>query len=467
VAVSDPQRDNGTAPEPEALIPEARDVQRRRLRKRWAATALVAVLLAGGGFILFGGSSSPAAPTHIRLPHGIAAKASDPAGGSAWGTRIVRGDGWTCVQLARLKGDRLGIIGEDDLYHDDGQFHVVPASQTRRSVCAATDGAGHAFMALELGAVAKAGRGGNGQIGCTSGNTQGPVCPSRDMRFIQYGLLGPEARSITYTDNGHTEATATGPDGAYLLVGMATLAACKTFKNYGLCGQSGNGSSSTLSGALGGTITSVTYSNGRTCQVTARPSAGRPADCGEVGYVKPKPEVAASQVAAPVTYHAIPASAYCLSNSSDTQSYIGWPAAQKTDLGVYLPCTPALRAADNANAGPPQYGLLVSFSWIARQPATSKTAHYSYSLTGLRCGGGSASTYGRITAGERLTRAMIIPSRCKGTVTGTVTYDPNIGPGPEVPIVGRAEPLYSPPALREGPNAIVVGNFTVHVPARP
>jgi hypothetical protein len=46
------------------------------------------------------------------------------------------------------------------------------------------------------------------------------------------------------------------------------------------------------------------------------------------------------------------------------------------------------------------------------------------------CGGGQGGgTYGRILAGERLTRAVFEPHGCTGTFSGSVGYDPNVGPG--------------------------------------
>ena len=62
---------------PEALIREARELQRRRRRRR-AAAAVVGLLALGGGIVLAGGSGgAPVGPGLVGpLPPGIAARAS-------------------------------------------------------------------------------------------------------------------------------------------------------------------------------------------------------------------------------------------------------------------------------------------------------------------------------------------------------------------------------------------------------
>jgi hypothetical protein len=49
------------------------------------------------------------------------------------------------------------------------------------------------------------------------------MCPLADERNLYYGMLGPYARSLTYTEGGKTHTVATvGPDGAYLIVTPGT-----------------------------------------------------------------------------------------------------------------------------------------------------------------------------------------------------------------------------------------------------
>ena len=219
----------------EALVPEARELQRRRWRCRGAAGLLAAALLAGGGFALFngGGGGGPHASlvsvgVQGPLPAGIAARAADPAGGAAWGSRLVHTKGYTCVQLGRLRGGQLGLLGRDGLAGDDGRFFPMAPSTTYQARCAPNDGGGHAYMTVELGAQPASGAGGGytGESMChtpaeeaglarvrarmkrhgitppTGGAFSMPVCPAGDLRFVQYGLLGPDATSITYRTSG-------------------------------------------------------------------------------------------------------------------------------------------------------------------------------------------------------------------------------------------------------------------------
>src|ERR1700674_2781782 len=114
MAVLEDKRTDPALAAPEALIREARELQRRRRRRRGAAALVGLMVLSGGGIVLVGGGGAPAAPGVAgALPAGIAARAADPDGGLAWAVRVVRASGWTCVQLGRLRGDSLGVIGKD------------------------------------------------------------------------------------------------------------------------------------------------------------------------------------------------------------------------------------------------------------------------------------------------------------------------------------------------------------------
>jgi hypothetical protein len=145
------------------------------------------------------------------------------------------------------------------------------------------------------------------------------------------------------------------------------------------------------------------------------------------GYVAPRPPLNASQVAAPVSVHVIRAKRYCLTRMSAPR--YGFGAAAATDLGPYLPCTGPLPASDNRPGGV-IHGTLIIFSWTGRQPVTSSNSQYQFFVDTRGCGGQGGSTFGAITAGERLTRAVIVPTtNCTGNVSGAIGYDPNLGPG--------------------------------------
>jgi hypothetical protein len=437
----------------EALIPEARELQRTRRRRRGAAGLLAAALLAGVvALINGGGGGGPPASVgvHGPLPGGIAARAADPAGGLPWGIRIVRTAGYTCVQLGRLRDAQLGLLGRDGLAGDDGRFYPMGPSTTYQARCAPNDGGGHAYMTVELGAQPASGVGGGykGESMCrtaaevaslariraqlkrrgttlpTGGAFSMPVCPAGDLRFVQYGLLGPDAASLTYRTSGAAQTEPTGPDGAYLVVGgPSTPAFCSQFLRGTFCGSNGVGPNS----IGGGMIQAVHYRKAPSCQL-ARASSRLPAwadTCPRVGYRPAKPTLTDRQVAAPIHVRVINAKAYCLGHEG--APIRGFGPAPTAQLTPYHPCS----NPTSSRPGDVIHGTLVIFSWTARQPVTSPRSNYTFFVNNSRCGGQGGSTYGQTTAGERLTRALILQPRphCTGTFTGAVGYNPDLGPG--------------------------------------
>jgi hypothetical protein len=105
----------------------------------------------------------------------------------------------------------------------------------------------------------------------------------------------------------------------------------------------------------------------------------------------------------------------------------GFGAAAATEIGPYLRCVGAIPARDK-DIGGVLHGTLIIFSWTARQAVTSPNGQYQFMVNTGRCGGQGGSTYGRIAVGERLTRAVILPT-CTGTASGAIGYDPDLGPG--------------------------------------
>jgi len=443
--------DSRSAGDPDALIEEAKELHRRRLRRRRVSVlSLLALMLAAGGFVAFGGGGDPPvshgpAPfvLHGPLPGGITARAPDPSGGLPWGIRLVRRDGYSCLQLGRLSGSQLGMVGIDRMFHNDGKFHPFAVSGSYHATCAQDDGAGHAFFTTEAGATPASGAisGYTPRSGCDAAaelaglnrarhrfkakvpaSFNPTACPASDMRFIQWGLLGPDAQSITYRYNGHliTEKTA-GPDGAYLVVGPATPSFCGQLPKYGMCGS--NGYSDMV---LGGMITSVRYHNGRTCAGGSASGIG-PADfCPKVGYVTPQ-HTPASGVASPVSAHVVHAKHYCFKQNSYFRNSMPAPA---TDL-TYIPCdgaVPATEIRDPDN----QQGTDIVFSFTARKP-TSATSAYGFQINysghgQMNCANGGGMIEGRVHTGERLTRGSWNGIGCTGSFTGTVYYYPDLGP---------------------------------------
>lgn len=220
-----------------------------------------------------------AIPSSIQM---LPVAVRDPVGGPAWGMRFeqtTRGLG--CLQIARLVNGRLGILGQDHAFHNDGQFHPLPASIFGAFQCSDLDAHDHAYLAINgLATTASA----FPDFGCLPAGDKRlqhepgtPICVLGDTRLLYYGLLGPEAVSVTYrTPNGRLLRIPTvGSQGAYLIV-----SAPRHVPN-------------SISPAYSPTppIVRVGYRDGHSCDTHSR-------SCPPVGYVpQPLPRPTTAQVA--------------------------------------------------------------------------------------------------------------------------------------------------------------------------
>jgi RNA polymerase sigma factor (sigma-70 family) len=211
----------------------------------FAAVALAVLLLAAAAFaatrlIGFGapvrltGEQRQRAPSvgigipvgGARSPHGAARLLSiavpDPGGGLPWGMRIVRTTrGLVCVQIGRLLDGRLGVLGEDGAFADDGLFHELPVGVLDRFTC----GEPTNFTVYDAAALPASGAMPGPHPSCLypgSGRGEGidgPTCPARDERDVAFGVLGPHAVSISYRVRGGLRTVpVTSGYGAYLIV---------------------------------------------------------------------------------------------------------------------------------------------------------------------------------------------------------------------------------------------------------
>ncbi len=225
-----------------------RQLERRRPRRMplLAMVALGALLLAAAalGATQIIGFGAPVAPTHARgrqhatrnsgvglpLAHGegtpafaqpLAISVPDPGGGLPWGMRVVRTTrGLLCPQIGRLLDGRLGVLGEDGEFDNDGLFHELPASALEPDTCLTPS----AWSILSEVGVPAAGALQSPATSCLAPwlharASSPPRCAARDERLVGFGVLGPNAVSVSYIAGGrlHTVATA-GRLGAYLVV---------------------------------------------------------------------------------------------------------------------------------------------------------------------------------------------------------------------------------------------------------
>ncbi len=307
----------------------------RRGHRRAAALVFLATLLISAGALAAGGVIQIGAPagelpgprlTELRgggIVKGtvrvLGLSTPDPVGGAPWGMRVYSekvGEG--CVQVGRLVDGKVGAIGQDNAFHDDGKFHEFAVGTFgAKGGCTLLDGSSRLFLNATIGdlpASAWEGYVWGTCVPSTAGRYERfaedgkrkpyAVCPQADERNLYYGLLGPDAESITYVLDGHrhTQATA-GPEGAYLLV---TRASPKQLFNF-----SAGGTQDVV--PVDGPITELHYRNGATCHLTSRSwIGGRDACTPElkvpVGWTPFKtPAPTAAQVTSPLRVRLLPA----------------------------------------------------------------------------------------------------------------------------------------------------------------
>jgi hypothetical protein len=286
-----------------------------------AALVLLALLLAAAALAASGllGGGAPLKPPRgtSRDPHsglGVSRAGSaqvlpvalaDPAGGPPWGIRYVTTSrGLGCLQAGRLVDGKIGVLGQDGAFADDGRFHPLTRNYlggiAAPFACGTLDAHGHAFASVAMHGVPASGllQVSATQPGCLAHRDHGPlgarqkkipICPRKDWRRLYFGMAGPEAKSVTYAGAGgrlHTVATVS-EQGAYLIVLKASVHA------------RGLGQYTPLDSAGAGLVR-VTYRDGSACRVGAAGDVVRP--CPHVGEVPvPRPRLTQADVAAPVT----------------------------------------------------------------------------------------------------------------------------------------------------------------------
>jgi hypothetical protein len=272
-----------------------------------ATLAGTAVALAAAGVIPLGspehepgksrnGSAAPADSGPGTVQPGaselLALKVKDPGSTLPWGLRVARTTrGLGCVRAGLVLDGRLGALGIDGDFANDGRFHPFPAADTPRLVgCAPLDTHGELFISASEADVPTSA---SAHHRCPGAGVTGKVPPSalcagRNTRDIYYGLLGPRAISLTYTSGGTTHTIfPQGPHGAYLIIlpaGPHDL----------------NGVSTGLIPA-GPPITQVTYRVGLTCRFARGNPEPRSACSTPPGSEFARPDLRRMLAAAPRT----------------------------------------------------------------------------------------------------------------------------------------------------------------------
>jgi hypothetical protein len=380
----------------------------------------------------------------------LVSETPDPRGGLPWGLREFQTTrGQTCLQVGRVQDGTIGVIGQDGAVGKRRPLHPISPNSYTGDGCSETDRNGNAFDNVAVqGAIASAdvqwgtGLQGDGCGGRNGGRPE-PPCPKADLRDLDYGLLGPDAVSITYLASGgrlFTEPT-NGTDGAYLIVGAGTTQSCSQQATEGRDCVSGSGRTSGPA-LQSGVITAVTYRDGHVCQLPAATSGGvAQASCPPVRYAAPRVQhVTAAQVAAPVTVQKLPAKHYCTSGPLTLAPCKAGQTPLKGEQGV----------------------LLINISFTERIAVTDGNSYYQFSDTypspGRRScpgSGTSATTLANARAGQRVLFQDQIPIGCTGVVHGTIAY---------VPASGAAGFGSGPSRASGRDGSITVGHFSFVMP---
>lgn len=208
-----------------------------------------------------GGRLDQIVPGTARL---LSVRAADPGGGPPWGMRVFRTKGkLACVQTGRVVDGKLGVLGQDGVFNNDGRFHELPVAAEG---CGSLDGKGQVFLSGGSNTQTASGYDGSGtQIvgGCETRRDREmrlytpetlrdalrlqlrrrefalarvqrrviaraerrarqkiPMCPDADLRDVIWGFEGSLAQKVTLTEKGHTRTVipAKHESGAYLVV---------------------------------------------------------------------------------------------------------------------------------------------------------------------------------------------------------------------------------------------------------
>jgi hypothetical protein len=212
----------------------------------------------------------------------------DPYGGPPWGVRVVytsRGVG--CLEVGRMVEGRLGALGIDGAFKDDRRFHELrPGRLSGGGTCGNLDGHGLLFDIAAEPTVPASGpqlpqscvappSAGDGYSRLPAGG----VCPTGGMRQLYYGLLGPDARSLTYrAGRAFRRLSVARPDGAFLIVLPATSQSLR----HAALGT--GGVDMMLPRSWLAPIASIAYSTGEVCHIARfRPGLERE-PCPIPGY---------------------------------------------------------------------------------------------------------------------------------------------------------------------------------------
>ncbi len=202
----------------------------------WAASTLIPsgpAVVYKTGVPVSGKGVGAAVPKSVTV---LTTSVPDPDGGLPWGLRSFRTTrGLVCLQVGRVQEGKLGILGRDGSFDDDGRFHELrPGTVSDENQCFPPDGAGQAFLTFHRNSLPASGDG----TGCLP---SADGCKPSALRAVAYGLLGPRATAVRVRSDRGVEIRATlGALGGYLVVRRPLMPAPfpKRFRRFAMPGAS-------------------------------------------------------------------------------------------------------------------------------------------------------------------------------------------------------------------------------------
>jgi hypothetical protein len=206
-----------------------------------AATAVGAVQL-----LLPEGDPVPPPEQRVSLPdmdpgttQVLRLRAPDPEGGPPWGMALSRTrDGrLVCLRVGRVQDGRLGIVGRDGAFDDDGRFHPLAPDSNQGGNCGGIPPDGELRgLGGDQPPIPASGYTGD-VLGTVGGCREDvpldtmspanrrlyrdiPVCTPRNLRVVKFGFAGRDATRIEYA--GRSVRPDPKLSGAYLFVLPAT-----------------------------------------------------------------------------------------------------------------------------------------------------------------------------------------------------------------------------------------------------
>jgi hypothetical protein len=380
----------------------------RPRRRWWRSTALLGLLPLGVATVAVAAATSgilSGAPVknppglHLNPKSGLgvivgsgkvlAVRTTDPAGGPPWALRLVKTSrGFGCVQVGRLVDGKLGVLGRDGAFDNDGKFHERGAEILQQTDCQQTDGAGQTFSAMSYFGLPD-----SGEFASCKGRARGddprPTCPPGSLRDVRFGLLGPEATAVTYEDESGAivRQAVSRPEGGYLVVRRTD----PSRRNFYF----------TLGTSPGSGLRTVEYRDGSVCRIVNSAGTGGARPCTLKGLVE---------------HQLTPVPAEALSSPVRLQ------------VGT-RPEYPGPRRQHRK--GTEQRRITVRFR--ARQTGDARSFYtVSSRMNGSRrdCRFISSGPITKdVVAGTVVTRPLYVPYRCRGTVTVSVGFTQQRTPG--------------------------------------